>query len=246
MTSSTPSSAITETADPVHRCRQRRRCVARIRDDDDRWHGVGTDRPESLCRGCQQAAFTAIRQLYDDRCRLEAAKLAPPPRDRAPKVTRSGLSTVPIRLDIDTVQSAIEDETLTWANTLSRGEPLPRSRRDCVRRCVAILSSGLGTLIDLPRRPKWRMRPRPDGGDDLVRTGLDAVLGLAELHRYTQNTLGLTDTRIWLPDPCHVCGVKALTCSHDQEVVTCQACRSVWGKEEFARLNGVGILGVVA
>ncbi|ATL65116.1 hypothetical protein [Nocardia terpenica] len=237
---------ITAPADPTHRCRQRHRCVARVRDDDGRWLGGGVDRAGTLCRGCEDAAFAAIRQLYDDWCLLEVAKLAPPPRDQAPKVTRSGLYTVPIRLDIDTLQSAIEDETLTWARTLTHGDPLPAARGECVRRCVAILSTHLGTLVDLPRRPRWRMTPCPDGGDDLVRIGLDgvdAVLQLADLHRYTCNALGLTETRIWLPDPCHVCGVKALTSSHDQEIVTCQACRSVWGKEEFARLNGVGVLG---
>ncbi|KZM68328.1 hypothetical protein [Nocardia terpenica] len=239
----------TAPADPTQRCRQRHRCVARVRDDDGRWLGGGVDRADTLCRGCEEAAFAAIRHLYDDWCLLEVAKLAPPPRDQAPRVTRSTLYSVPIRLDIDTLQSAIEDDTLTWARTLTHGDPLPAARRDCVHRCVAILSTRLGTLVDLPRQPRSRMSPRADGGDDLVRVdldGVDAVLGLAELHRYTQNLLGLTETRIWLPDSCHVCGVKALTSAPDQETVTCQACRSVWGKEDFARLNGVGVLGEVA
>ncbi|GAA5096734.1 hypothetical protein [Nocardia iowensis] len=231
--------------EPIHQCRQAAHCKSRVRDDNGHWHGGGVERPDSLCRGCEQAAFEAIRQLYDDWLLLEAAKLQPPPKDRAPKVTHTALYSVPIRLDIDTVQSAIEDETLTWTITLTRGEPLPTSRTLCVRRCVSTLSANLGTLVDLPRRQRWRMTPLADGGDEpqsVDLDGVDAVLKLAALHHRAREVLGLNETRIWLPDPCHVCGVKALTSSPDQETVTCQSCRTVWAKEEFARLNGVGVL----
>ncbi|WP_378736014.1 hypothetical protein [Nocardia brasiliensis] len=231
--------------DPTHECRQGARCKSRIRDDEGHWHGGGVERADTLCRRCEQAAFEAIRQLYDDWLLLEAAKLQPRPKDRAPKVTHSTLYSLPIRLDIDTIQSAIEDETLAWATTLTRGDPVPSSRQECVHKCVSILSTGLGTLVDLPRRRRWRWTPLADGGDDLIhvgRDGVDAVLSLADLHRRSREILGLNETRIWLPDPCHVCGVKALTSSPDQQQVTCQACRAVWAKEEFARLNGVGVL----
>ncbi|MFI5783523.1 hypothetical protein [Nocardia sp. NPDC051570] len=239
------TSAPTDPAAPTHECRRGHRCHARARDEEGRWHGHGVERPDTLCQDCEREAFAAIRCLYDDWCQLEDAKLSPPPRDRAPKVTRTALYAVPIRLDIDTIQSAIEDETLSWASILTHGDPLPEHRRACVAACVDILSTHLGTLVDLPRRLRWRFSAHPDGGDDLVRVGLDgvdAVLGLADLHRHTQSVLGLADIRIWLPDSCHVCGVKALTSAPDQETVTCQACRSVWAKEEFARLNGVGLL----
>ncbi|WP_069164893.1 hypothetical protein [Nocardia altamirensis] len=229
----------------LHECRQGARCKSRIRDDDGRWHGKGVERPDTLCRVCEEAAFGAIRPLYDDWLLLEAAKLLPPTKDRAPKVTHSTLYSIPIRLDIDTVQSAIEDETLAWAITITRGDPLPTPRQECVQKCVSILATNLGTLVDLPRRWRWRMTPLADGGDELIHIGLDgvdAVLGLADLHRRARVVLGLNETRIWLPDPCHVCGIKALTSSADQETVTCQSCRAVWAKEEFARLNGVGVL----
>lgn len=236
----------TAPADPTHRCRQRHRCVARVRDDDGRWLGGGVDRTDTLCRGCEEAAFAAIRQLYEDWCLLEVAETrsatagsgaegdpvdavfgADPPRHRHPAVRDRGRNPH------------------LGTHTHPQRPAACRARGLCAPMC--------GDPVDPPRHPRGPAAPaavadgpRADGGDDLGRVdldGVDAVLGLAELHRYTQNLLGLIETRIWLPDPCHVCGVKALTSSPDQETVTCQACRSVWGKEEFARLNGVGVLG---
>ncbi|CAM3952494.1 hypothetical protein NONI108955_01135 [Nocardia ninae] len=231
--------------EPIHECRQGVRCKSRIRDDEGCWHGSGVERPDALCRSCEEAAFASIRQLYDDWLLLEAAKLQPPPKDRAPKVTHSTPYSIPIRLDIDTIQSGIEDETLTWARILTRGDPVPTQRQKCVQKCVTIVAANLGTLVDQPWRRRWRMAPRADGGDELIHVGVDgvdAVLSLSDLHRRAREVLGLNETRIWLPDPCHLCGVKALTSSPDQQTVTCQACRASWAKEEFARLNGVGVL----
>jgi hypothetical protein len=66
---------------------------------------------------------------------------------------------------------------------------------------------------------------------------VDAVMRLADLHQQAQRALGVTDTRIWLADPCHVCGIKSLTPSSDQETITCRNCRNVWDATKFAELQ---------
>jgi hypothetical protein len=84
------------------------------------------------------------------------------------------------------------------------------------------------------------MQPLPFGGDHLAQIeadGVDGALRLAELHHQAGKLLGTIETRIWLADPCHVCGIKSLTPSRDQATITCRNCRNVWDAHQFAALQ---------
>lgn len=231
---------------PEHQCRQGRRCKDAVPTADGELHGKGVDRPETLCPACEHAAFAAMRELSDDYQALAAAVHQTRGRIDGPRVTRTAERAIPIPLDIDTLMTAIDDETLRWTVRLTRGEPLPSSPAARVARCVAILSANTGTLVDMPRRRVSVWMPYPWGGDyDALAEydGVDAVLRLAALHHRARATLGLTDSPVEkLRDICHVCGQESLTVNvadAADSVIRCRNCRNCWSQDEFTRLNNV-------
>lgn len=225
---------------PEHECRQGRKCKARLRDDEDRWHGAGVEDAGTLCRPCEEHAFGAIRQLHNDYRQLIPARVEIRSHISGPKVSGSSERPIPIRLGPDTLMSDIDIETLRWTLRITGGDPLPAADSGRVHRCVEILSANLGTLIGLPTRivPAWL--PHPDGGDtdglDAL-DGVDAVLRLAQLHHRAMVMLGLIETTTWLTEACHMCGLRTLTMSIEHSLISCRSCRNVWDQDEFARLN---------
>lgn len=232
---------------PEHECRQGRRCKARIRDDEGGWHGAGVEDKGKLCRPCEASCFEAIRQLGGDYGLLAIAVRNGQSAQSGPKVSGSRERPIPIPVGVDALMTDIDNETTRWALRITRGESLPRTTRESVRRCVAILSTSLGTLIDLPAQPVAVWTPVADGGDYATREtssevldGVDAVLRLARLHHRAVKMLGLDEPKDeWLKEPCHVCGLMMVTTSPRTDLVTCRnpECRNVWDQEEFARLN---------
>lgn len=158
-----------------------------------------------------------------------------------PKIRKTADRKILLPLDVDTLMTAIDDETLRWAIRVTRGDPLPGTPRARVRQCVTILRTSTGTLVDLPlqRVPAWM--PYSDGGDydgALELDGVDAVLRLADLHRRAQSTLGLTEPKTErLNDPCHVCGLALLMMDVGESIIKCRGCWNCWSEQEFARLN---------
>lgn len=216
-------------AGPEHSCRQGRRCKARVRDAEGEWHGVGVERPGSLCRSCEAHAFDAIRQLPDDYDALGASRTEQRSKVSGPFVTGSSERPIPIPLGIDTLMTEINEETARWARRL------PGEGSD-----FTVISSALGTLVDLPPQKITVWVPHPDGGDDIGETvldGVDAVLRLSRLHERAVSALGLTDATPWLAEHCHVCGLRALTANMRDATIHCRSCRNVWDQDEFARLN---------
>jgi len=224
-----------------HECRQGRRCKARTRTTEGHWHGAGVDRPGTLCRSCEDSAFKAIRSLADDYCALAGERTAQHSTAGAPKVSGSSERPIPISLTVDTLMTDIDDETMRWTVRITKGDPLPAHQRDRVRRCVAVLSANLGTLVDMPAHRATVWFPHPDGGDWAgldVFDGVDAVLRLARLHERAVSVLGLEDRQYeWLAEPCHVCGHKTVAASLEEPLVKCRNCHNVWDQDEFARLN---------
>ncbi|RBO82088.1 hypothetical protein [Nocardia puris] len=222
-------------AGPEHECRAARRCKARVRDDEGAWHGVGVERPNTLCRACEADAFAAIRDLPDDYRLLSAARTGPRSRQLQQRVAGTMERPIPIRLPIDTLQSDIDVEATRWAARLPGDDPAG------VLECLALVGRTLGTLVDLPPQEVTVWVPHPDGGDSWGRTvldGVDAVQRLAALHRRAVRLLGLEPDRDErLHDACHVCGLQALTVSVRTRLITCRACRNVWDETVFARLN---------
>lgn len=226
---------------PEHQCRQGKKCRARIRSADGEFQGAGVERPSTLCRSCETAAFESINQLGPDYTALMRARTEERSRVSGPKVTGSTERPIPIPLGVDTLMSLIDEETLRWAVRITRGNPIPETG------CITLLCANLGTLIDLPPHQVTVWIPHPDGGDNvgqITLDGVDAVLRLAELHHRTQKVLGLEEPRTeWLRETCHVCGYSTLASSIADATITCKTCRNVWDQDDFAKLNNpLGVL----
>lgn len=228
-------------AGPEHECRQGRRCKSRVKNDEGEFRGAGVERPGSLCRPCEDAAFEAIRQLGDDYGQLQYARTDKRVTGSAPRVSGSMERPIPIQVAPDALMEEIDDEALRWTLRITHGDDLPSDARSRVRRCIAILGANLGTLVDLPMQVVTAWFPYADGGDWDGRVeldGVDAVLRLARLHERAVNMLGLDEAKLmWLRESCHVCGLAALTMDPQGELITCRSCRNVWHQKEFARLN---------
>lgn len=215
---------------PEHECRQRRRCKARVRDDGGEFHGAGVERPDTLCRSCEESAFADIRELGQDYQLLSVARIESRSHASGPKVSGSSERPILISIAADTLMTAINEESARWARRLpGEGDEL------------TVICSQLGTLVDLPPQEVTVWIPHPDGGDNTMRIildGVDAVLRLAALHQRAMKVLDVGPERDEkLDDPCHVCGWAAITASVKTELVTCHRCHNVWHQTEFARLN---------
>lgn len=227
-------------SDLQHICRQGRRCKSRVRDDEG-YKGGGVERPDSLCRPCEESATSALWHLADDYRSLNGAlTMARVGADQGVYAKRQPGSPSLIRLDAESTMAAIEDEAIRWTLRITKGDPLPAMPSERVQRCVAILRANTAALVALPRQRVAALFPHPSGGDwqgaeEL--DGVDAVLRLAELHKRAQNVLGLDERVMWLPTKCHLCDLRAVAASADQLTVKCHGCRAVWSSEEFARLN---------
>jgi len=228
-------------AGPEHECRQGRKCKARIKNAEGQFHGVGVERPESLCRPCEDSAFEAIRQLSHDYGQLQGARTDRRVTASAPRVSGSSERPIPIQPAVDALMEEVDDEALRWTLRITRGDELPPDPGSRVARCITILSANLGTLIDLPVQVVTAWFPYPNGGDwdgHLQLDGVDAVLRLARLHERAVTMLGVDEPKMmWLRESCHVCGLAALTMDPEGELITCRGCRNVWHQQEFARLN---------
>lgn len=228
---------------PQHQCRQGRRCKDSVPHPDGELVGAGVERPDSLCRACEQAAFTALGELATDYRGLAVAVHQPRGRIDGPKISRTADRPIPLPLDVLTLMDAIDDETLRWTLRITRGDPLPAAPAARVERCVAILRANTGTLVDMPRARVTVWMPHAYGGDFAGAQeydGVDAVLRLAALHHRALSTLGLTEAPVEkLRDICHVCGHEALTMIVADAVIKCRNCRNCWSQDEFTRLNNV-------
>lgn len=216
---------------PEHECRQGRdSCKGRIRDGEGKWHSAGVERPDSLCRACEDSAFADIRELANDYALLEIFRLVVPSAVSGPKVSGSSEPSIPIALGIDTLMTEMVEESARWARRLpGQGDEL------------TVICSSLGTLVDLPPKVMVMWRPHPDGGDDTttkVLDGVDGVLALSALHHRTIQVLGLeAPTESWLKESCHVCGRQQVFSSLSEALIRCRGCRNVWDQDEFMRLN---------
>lgn len=231
-----------DTATHEHSCRRGKRCAARTRNKANEWVPAGTERPNTLCPPCEDIAFEAISNLQTDWGQLEGSITAKRVVDTGPKVLTSQSHPSPIRLDVDALQNDIETELIRWARILTRGDEFPGKSRDCIAATFTVVTSRLGTLVDMPVREIVVMESHPDGGDYLQRIlmdGVDAILRLSQLHYRAEHVLQTRPVKIWLTDPCPACGRKALNASKDQSRITCQGCRAVWDKDQFVRLGTV-------
>jgi hypothetical protein len=224
----------------AHECRRARRCKTRTRDAENQWRGGGVETP-GLCAACEESAFDAIRQLGEDWHNLDAALTVKQKRG-IPQYGGTNERPSPLNLGVAVVSADLETEALRWYRAVATesDDELPWHYLAAVDRALTMLCTRLGTLIDKPVRRYDVLLPLPFGGDHMGAEewdGVDGVLRLAQLHHDAQKVLGTTETRIWLPDPCHVCGVKTLAVSRDQQTIRCRGCRNVWDAHQFAALQ---------
>lgn len=213
------------TDNPTHECRQGRRCKARVRHNDETWHGAGVDRPNRLCRACEDTAFAAIRKLDDIAAAVWCARNALlRSHVSGPHAASSGTPSIPINLPFDTFMTAYTEETTRWE-----------------RRLPGPLEANLGTLVDLPPTLHTVWLPHYDGGDHFLRTtldGVDAVLRLSALHERGTRLLGFEERDATLNNEvCHMCGTAALTINPRTDLITCRACRNVWHQDAYIALQ---------
>lgn len=223
-----------------HECRRDRRCKTRTRDAEGAWHGGGVETP-GLCQACEGGAFDSIRQLREDWVALDAA-LGDKLKRGIPQYGGSNEMPSPLNLGAAVLSADLETEALRWYRAVATeaDDELPWHYLTAVDRALTVICTRLGTLIDKPRKRYAVLLPLPFGGDHEGAQewdGVDGVLRLAQLHHDAQKVLGTTETRIWLPDPCHVCGVKSLAVSRDQQTIRCRGCRNVWDAHQFAALQ---------
>ncbi|WP_280331516.1 hypothetical protein [Nocardia wallacei] len=222
----------------THECRARK-CRARTRDEDGRWHPAGTERPDSLCVSCEKATFSAIRQLDSDFAALDEAATDSTTQGNCleSKVTKSRGRPVPVNVGLLALAAEIDDEVMTWALRADHAlDELPRNQWQRVHTCVTSLRTHLGTLVDLPPQDVCVFEPDEHGDDQAVTKaldGVDAVQRLARLHHRAQDALGLPEKVAWLQSPCHLCGLKALTHGEEDDIVTCRNCCAVWTLDEY-------------
>jgi hypothetical protein len=228
---------------PNHECRRGRRCKSRVKTAAGTFHGALIDRPDALCRLCEDSAFEAIRELGEDYAGLCCYRFEDRSQSQGPKVGGTNPNpSIPVALGVDALMARIDDETLRWALRITRGDPVPDHHVLRVRACVATLGANLGTLVDLPKRRLPTLLPHPDGGDFLgleEMDGVDAVLRLASFHHRAQTLMGEVETITWQRDPCPHCGRKALAASKDQEYVSCKGCGITWDSAHFAQLYNI-------
>ena len=219
-----------------HECRQGKRCRARKRDPNNTWRPAMIEH-QGLCRPCEDATFDAIRDLGADRAQLDAAITVDCRKQQTAKVGGTRDMPTPLNLAAEALAAAIDTEWTRWGRAVTRPDD---PDCDLPYRWYMRITTRLGTLVDLPTRRYWDMLPLPFGGDHLAQLeadGVDGALRLAELHHQAGKVTGRTETRIWLPDPCHVCGMKTLSPSAGQDLITCRSCRNVWDAHQFAKLQ---------
>lgn len=226
----------------THLCRREAKCSARRRGKDNEWIAAGTEKPNSLCRACEDAAFDDMSQLHVDWRRMYIELVEQHSSPIQSKIRKTAGNPIPIPLAIDALMTEIETETHRWARIVTQGDEIPWGREDAVRHCVSVLWSRKGTLVDLPARTVCVNVPLPLGGDKIVesiRDGVDAVIALSRLHRATESLLQIGEARVWMTDPCPHCGRKALVASKDQQQVSCRGCSRVWDKDHFKLFGDV-------
>lgn len=176
--------------------------------------------------------YVDLAQLLERRQGHADAKIARP----APA------STPPIALHIDALMRDIAWRLEVWEPPVREAAGLsavPRTAQRhgfVVQQAAATIACRVTVLAGLP--PTWGYDAGLDAGP-VLRSGLQGLAGLRELHRRSRGLLGLTRRTIRLPGDCSRCGAWALRRDEGTDTVYCDECHQRWTLTEYERYVGL-------
>lgn len=230
------------TATHTHRCVRGRLCADHEAMPDGRRLGAAIEAADGLCRTCERRAGHAAAEL--PRLYTELETIIGEHRAAAGEhVSGTPEQPLPPRLDVLTVQAAIDATLTAWAQPVAGRCRIPWDTAAMARlrsgprvnRAAHILAANLDALLRLPAVPidVWVVG---HGVVTVKHTGLDGALRLLALHQRGRQlvTGGTGDAR--LPVPCPQCEAPALVRRNGGDQVTCAACGSSWPESDYRRL----------
>ena len=241
--------------DDEHRCARGAQCTDRtlirddkgdvVRDDDGKptWLAAVIPTARGLCRGCVSDVEHALNHLVGDVVEL-TNMIARVGMAGEVVVSASPELQIPIDLHVDALRTQIDVELQNWAqpvaDRLGMDWPsttmLARTRlAHRVHRAQHLLVSAVDTLLALPEQEHlaWRdglpvLDPELNCRDTVLRDGVDGALALIELHRLAYVTLGRTEYKVVLPQPCPFCSWRSsLVRRNGEDFVRCEHCHKV-------------------
>lgn len=196
----------------------------------------GEERP--FCPSCLRAAADDIHALPLDYLHLAQLLLkAGGVPDEAITRPKPG-SRPPIDLGVDEHMRRIVWAVGMWELILREHLSLPELPTGNVRpgfltaRGANFLVAHLADLIALPPAASYLLGY---DHDPVIRDGIDAILGLRNLHAKSLMILGVTDAVIHLPGACPGCGCLQLRRFDGGDDVWCEQCKRHWPYVEYQR-----------
>lgn len=222
------------------RCARGKRCVDSEQDAEGALVGALLDRPEGLCRACEDRLERTVRQLPADVGVLDEliGDFGTVP---GPHVRRSRELPLNIRPGIEALRSEIVFEAEFWAEALDMQTPVTVEHWAGGEFLVAVrlgtrvarAAEWLGPRVDalLALGPQFRTawtaagEPLRDAWGDrevVERTGLDGALKLFALHARVRQVSGRTKLVHRLTPCCPYCDQPTLVRHNGGDVVECE------------------------
>lgn len=215
-------------------CRRGPHCTARD------VQGNPADAPRALCVRDEDELGRTLRAYPDDLVQLRLAALAALPGTGLSEHTAGGAveAPLPFRADLDELADLLVSTTVEWAWIIASvsGVPGPPPGRHypgrALQHAVGILRPRMSVLMALQ---PWTVTR---GGEPVDMDGGDAALELFDLHHRVKAVIGVTRKVLHLPNPCPVCGVRALCHFAGENGLRCGSCNA---EPELDDVQGVQV-----
>lgn len=232
-----------DTPAPPHRCYRQAHCRDTETVNNKRL-GAAINAERGLCPTCTRHLDLALGQLPADYVELSLL-LGRHTRNVGPYITATKELPIPIRVGVEALMRAVDDETSCWAESVAEvlrvtwDTQAQHASRPAVRvdRAARLLARAVPVLLALHSavHPVW-------DGDQLTptdRDGLDGALVFIDLHRRARAVTGQSRLTHRLPDPCPECDRTALQHPDGSDTVTCAGCSHTMTWDEHQDMSGV-------
>lgn len=240
-----------------HRCHRAERCAERVKEGNT-YLGARINRTVGLCVTCERFVLRALEHLPEDYLRLNQV-LGTVGSSSGMPVSGTREKPIPIKLDVEALQSAMVHEATCWAESVAEvmrvewdTQGAKHSRPAVLLRDSAGFLSGslstllaiegaehLGWVVDRWEEETAKGDPKKVAGEPrrtvLKRDGVVGALELLTLHNRTRKVLGLTDRTYRLPEPCPECEKPALEHRDGSDTVECSACARRFTWDDYRR-----------